>query len=332
MSKKKIILLLILLFKFSHLVQAQENISITTYYPSPYGVYNELKAIKVAIGDNYYDKSQYCWAGTCGTTIDADVDLLIEGRLAIGTSHALNSTLAVFSHDSPKVMIRTSTVGLPRTTTLNIAGWQGLTDRVINQIIFRTMNGGGAPTAKILNKMGTGIEDGYLQFQTSGGPALPHTLKTHMTIDQDGNVGIGTTTPNYQLELSTDSAAKPTSGAWTIVSDKRLKKDIEPFNDGLNVLMKINPVKYRLNGKAGTPKDKEGISVIAQKMKDIAPYTVNSYNAKLKPTDKEETELLNFDSSPLTFVLINTIKEQQKRITLIKAKIETLKSQIKIKK
>ena len=331
MSKKKIILLLILLFKFSHFAQAQETITLNTYYPSPYGVYNELRAIKVAIGDNYYDQSQYCWAGTCGTTIDADADLVVEGKVAIGTEDPLNSTLAIFSPASPMLMIRTFTVGLPRTATLSLAGWQGVADEVINEIVFRTMNGGGATVAKILNKLGTGIEDGYLQFQTKGGPALPHTLKTHMTIDQDGNVGIGTTTPNYQLELSTDSAAKPTSGAWTIVSDKRLKKDIEPFNDGLNVLMKINPVKYRLNGKAGTPKDKEGISVIAQKMKDIAPYTVNSYKAKLNSTDKEETELLNFDSSPLTFVIINAVKEQQKQITLIKAEIEMLKSQIKIK-
>ena len=35
-------------------------------------------------------------------------------------------------------------------------------------------------------------------------------------------VGIGTTSPSYQLQLSTDSAAKPTSNTWTIASDARI--------------------------------------------------------------------------------------------------------------
>ena len=39
-------------------------------------------------------------------------------------------------------------------------------------------------------------------------------------------VGIGITNPRYQLQLSKNSAAKPTSSAWTILSDRRIKEDI----------------------------------------------------------------------------------------------------------
>ena len=42
-----------------------------------------------------------------------------------------------------------------------------------------------------------------------------------------GNVGIGKA-PSYLFELSTDSAGKPSTNTWTIVSDERLKKDIIP--------------------------------------------------------------------------------------------------------
>jgi hypothetical protein len=45
------------------------------------------------------------------------------------------------------------------------------------------------------------------------------------TINATG-LGIGKV-PAYQLELSLNSAAKPTSTAWTVPSDKRLKEDIE---------------------------------------------------------------------------------------------------------
>ena len=44
-----------------------------------------------------------------------------------------------------------------------------------------------------------------------------------------GNVGIGTTSPSYQIHVNTDSAGKPgVGGLWTVVSDERIKTDIVP--------------------------------------------------------------------------------------------------------
>ena len=48
--------------------------------------------------------------------------------------------------------------------------------------------------------------------------------------DYAGNIGLGMNNPAYQLELSTDSAAKPTSSTWAISSDRRLKENIEDAN------------------------------------------------------------------------------------------------------
>jgi len=142
-----------------------------------------------------------------------------------------------------------------------------------------------------------------------------------------GRVGIGTTAPTYQLQLSTDSAAKPSTNTWTIASDARIKTDIRPFNDSLSVIEGINPVLYKYNGKGGFAADgKDYIGVIAQDIDKVAPYTVNTYQAKLRPTDTQETELLNFNSHALTFVLINAVKEQQKEIGELKVEIEGLKN------
>src|SRR5262249_26809566 len=98
-----------------------------------------------------------------------------------------------------------------------------------------------------------------------------------------------------------------------IVSDRRVKKDITPFKDGLGVVSKINPVRYRYTGAAGMPKDMEGIGIVAQEIKEVAPYTVGSFRAKLDEKDPAETELYSFNSHALTFVMINAIKELDQR-------------------
>ena len=65
-----------------------------------------------------------------------------------------------------------------------------------------------------------------------------------MTILANGHVGIGTANPGYQLQLGSDSAGKPNGGSWSNSSDQRLKKNIAPITDGLQRLMKLQPVKF----------------------------------------------------------------------------------------
>jgi hypothetical protein len=145
-------------------------------------------------------------------------------------------------------------------------------------------------------------------------------FKTYMVEDTqfvhvgaDGQVGIGTYASSYALQLSSDSAAKPGTGTWTVASDARLKKDLRPFTDGLAVLEGIDPVRYRYNGLAGTPKDMEAIGVVAQDIRRVAPYTVGTFRAKLDERAEVETDLLDFNAHALTFVMINAIKELNAR-------------------
>ena len=136
-----------------------------------------------------------------------------------------------------------------------------------------------------------------------------------------GNVGIGTLNAGYQLQLSTDSAAKPTSALWTIASDERIKENIVPYSKGLQELLNINPVTYDYNGLGGFTKGKGGVGIIAQEIIDILPDSVSSIKGKLNETDEEETDILNFNGHELIYVLINAIKEQQLQIEELKAMI-----------
>ena len=161
----------------------------------------------------------------------------------------------------------------------------------------------------------SGNTTGNIQVLGSGGTASANLIMQ----GAGGNVWIGTTgVPVYRLQLDTDSAAKPSTNTWTIASDSRVKTDIIPYTKGLAEILQINPVEYKYNGKAGFDENTGGIGIIAQDIQPILPETVNTYFAKLKETDKKDTELLNFNSHALTFVLINAIKE-------LKAEIETLK-------
>ena len=84
-TKSLLILISTLLFSNYYLSFSQE-LTITTYYPSPVGIYKELRAKRMAIGDNYYNPSSYCWEGSCTTSIDDNADLVVEGRVGIGTN------------------------------------------------------------------------------------------------------------------------------------------------------------------------------------------------------------------------------------------------------
>ncbi len=64
---------------------------------------------------------------------------------------------------------------------------------------------------------------GGIVFRTNTGAG---GIADRVTIIPNGNVGIGTSSPAYQLQLSRDDAAKPTSNTWTISSDKRVKENI----------------------------------------------------------------------------------------------------------
>jgi len=151
-----------------------------------------------------------------------------------------------------------------------------------------------------------------LQFYSTTRPSL-------MYLDGfNGRVGIGTITPSHQLELSTDDAAKPGTNTWTIVSDARMKQNIKPYADGLSKLLKIEPIEYNYNERSGYDTKPVYVGVTAQDLQQIAPYMVGKFK-------KGNEEYLDVNTSAMTYMMVNAIKEQQKMIDDLKKEIEVLK-------
>lgn len=94
-----------------------------------------------------------------------------------------------------------------------------------------------------------------------------------------GNVGIGITSPSYQFELSTDSAAKPSTNTWTVSSDIRLKKDIIDADLDIcyNNIKKLHLKRYTWRDEIYTTDevaDRSKLGWIAQDVEIVFPKAV----------------------------------------------------------
>lgn len=132
------------------------------------------------------------------------------------------------------------------------------------------------------------------------------------------NIGGAAATAGALL-LVNGNAAKPGGGSWIATSDVRLKTDVSDFTDGLEELKKLKPVNYRYNGKAGTNSKSVFVGLIAQDVQPVLPYMVDRTMGRLEETDQQDTELLTLDTSALTFVLVNAIKELDSRLEKLEA-------------
>lgn len=161
--------------------------------------------------------------------------------------------------------------------------------------VSMSTGGAGAGIARI-NSMSLGTAQS-VRIGTAGNDVL--TVRGN-------NVGIGDADPSYQLALSTNSAAKPTSSAWTVTSDERLKMDVRPFTDGLALVEAIEPVWFTYNGRAQMPPE-TGVGTIAQQLQRVAPYMVNQWT--YRDEAGREEQYLAVDYGAMDFVLVNAVKE-----------------------
>jgi hypothetical protein len=115
------------------------------------------------------------------------------------------------------------------------------------------------------------------------------------------NIGIGVTVPTYQLQLSTDSAAKPGSSTWTIASDVRLKDVRAPFTRGLNDLLGLNTIyfNYKKDNPLDLPSDKVFVGIKAQDVKKVIPEAVST----------DEKGYLHVTNDSIIWTAVNAIKE-----------------------
>jgi hypothetical protein len=158
-----------------------------------------------------------------------------------------------------------------------------------------------------------GVGEWAFSTAPSGSSGAACTLTERMRIDSSGS-----------LILAGSTAQKATGTTWSNPSDFRLKDNITDYSKGLNELLQINVKEWVYNGKGNTTKGMKGLGVIADEVMQILPNTVDTYKAKLNSDDEDNTDIKKFDATEITWLMLNSIKEQQAIITDLKARIEVL--------
>lgn len=123
----------------------------------------------------------------------------------------------------------------------------------------------------------------------------------------------------------------------TMVSDRRMKEDIRPVNNGIGIINSLNPVIYnKKRGHYSLNRTANGVApelpktmipeygFIAQEIKEVLPELVKE---KRMIVDGEEMDVMGVNYEMLIPILTKAIQEQQTEINLLKARLEKLESQ-----
>nr|MBK9653559.1 tail fiber domain-containing protein [Bacteroidota bacterium] len=176
-------------------------------------------------------------------------------------------------------------------------------------------NGASVDGSFIRFHRGIGGSDGSTSF-SSGADV------ERMRITSTGRVGIGTTGPGGQFELSLDQGRKPLTNTWTIVSDARLKNIDGAYSKGLKEIMQLNPIAYHYKN-VGERKFEEqvlntqAVGFTAQDVQKVFPEAVG--------TDADG--YLNLNIHSIIIAQVNAIKELGAQNEVKDAKIAELQNE-----
>jgi hypothetical protein len=132
-------------------------------------------------------------------------------------------------------------------------------------------------------------------------------------ISPAGNVVVGSESDlpgagTAVLQVAGDAFKLTGSGSWLVPSDARLKEYVRDLDVGLAQLRQVRPVRFRCNGRAGTPPGLAGVGVIGQEIEKIFPEMIKRVPGDVAG-EPDLQDLRIYDGSALTYVLVNAVKE-----------------------
>ncbi|MGE3610774.1 MAG: tail fiber domain-containing protein [Bacteriovoracaceae bacterium] len=135
----------------------------------------------------------------------------------------------------------------------------------------------------------------------------------YIRIDTAGNVGIGTTTPGYKLQVGAAAdGSEARANAWNILSDERLKKNFQAIPNALDKILSLNGYFYQWNKG---PDQKRKLGLKAQEVEKVFPEIVSQ--------GKDGYKSVSYDH--LIAPVINAIKEL---FTLVKGNDQKVSREI----
>lgn len=170
------------------------------------------------------------------------------------------------------------------------------------------------------------IGDGNLDMMVDSngyGVAFHTNAGTGLYLTSAGKVGIATTSPaqalevNGEVKVDTFASASSTTVCQnanvlsTCSSSIRDKENVKDGTFGLKDVMLMRPVTFKWKGR-----DEKDFGLIAEEVEKIDPLYVSYAGGKVEGVKYPQ----------LTALLINAVKEQQKEIESLEARLEKLEA------
>jgi hypothetical protein len=227
----------------------------------------------------------------------SSIDINASGFVGVGTASPINDIHIVSKNTTSNATLRIET-----TATGTNGG------------AFVSLVGANTNASWLL---GTNRSDLFGAADSLGISKNAGTTGAKFVIQDNGNVGIGTTAPTQLLSVN-GTAGKPGGGTWDVFSDERLKNIKGRYNVGLKALMKLQPIRYEYkpDNPLGIKSEGENIGFGAQSLQKIIPEAVT----------KNSNGYLMVKSDPILWTMLNAIQEQQKEIAELKGQVRKLQA------
>lgn len=179
--------------------------------------------------------------------------------------------------------------------------------------------GGGSAYA---GAIGYSPTTGSMYFATSSAAGATDTSVTgsanHMTIDRNGNVGIGATAPSYKLHV-VGTAGLSTGTAWTNASDRRLKDIHGNYEYGLNEILKLRTIRYnyKKDNALKLPSDVPMTGFVAQEVQQVIPDAVKT----------RADGYLELNVDPIHWATVNAVQELYGQIMILRQENESVRKE-----
>lgn len=279
-----------------------------------------------AIAFTHHDGTSYLSNDYIGTYINGTVSAgSVPADIIFSTSTA-NDNNPVANGHVRMVITSAGNVGIGTTSPAQALQVGGANYAAISSSGNLTFGGTGvysvASNSYAFNSVSYPLAGLYFNLTQAGYQFLNTSGTSVMHVGVGGNVGIGTTSPGYKLEVAGQVAG---NAAYVNTSDVRLKKDIEAIPYGLAQVEALRPVSFQWKVQQEDWQKGRKIGLIAQEVEKVVPEAV--------VTAKDEIGTKSIGYGDLVPVLIKAVQElkadndnQDSEIRELRENISALKS------
>ncbi len=211
-------------------------------------------------------------------------------------------------------------IGILSPTTAKLVVSGGITNTSNEETAIRVVTSSSSLTAVKMELQNTAAGGRLWELRSLSNGTFDIVDRTasagRFNINSTGGVGIGVAAD--QLLSVGGNASKSGGGSWATFSDKRIKKVLGSYEQGLDAILKVKPKKFKYNDKSGYSEDEQAktrIGIVAQEIEDIFPECIVD---KIEKDDMKD--VMVYEDTALTYALINAVKELNTKIEKLEAR------------